>query len=329
MTATRQAPSPGSGQALPRPSFGLGRWRALKERQREEIIAYALVSPWVIGFIIFTLGAMAASLVLSFTETDMLTLRWVGLDNFKMLFSADKTRSLFWVSLYNTGYYVLLSIPFVMVTGFLLAVLLNQNVRGQTTYRNIYYLPSVLPSIAVSLLWLWLFHRDFGILNYLLSLVGIKGPAWLFSVHWAKPALLIMSVWGAGGNMLIFLGGLQAIPTQLYEAATIDGAGSLRRFFSVTIPMMSPTLFFVLVTDVIGSFQVFTSAYIMTAGGPNNSTLMYVLYLYNLAFQQFRFGYASALAWVFFVIIMAFTVLLFRSSSVWVYYEGEIGGRRA
>ena len=301
----------------------------MKARQREEIIAYTLISPWVVGFLIFTLGAMVASLILSFTETDMLTLRWVGLDNYQMLLSTDKTRSLFWTALYNTGYYIVLSIPFVMVTGFLVAVLLSQNVRGQVTYRNIYYLPSVLPGIAVSLLWLWLFNRDFGILNYLLSLIGIRGPSWLYDVHWAKPALLLISVWGAGGNMLIFLGGLQAIPTQLYEAATIDGAGALRRFFNVTIPMMSPTLFFVLVTDIIASFQVFTNAYIMTAGGPNNSTLMYVLYLYNLAFKQFRFGFASALAWVFFIIMMIFTVFLFRGSSAWVYYEGQIGGRRS
>jgi len=314
-------------QTLDRPF--VRKWRSLKERQREEIIAYALVSPWVVGFLIFTLGAMIASAVLSFTETDMLTLRWVGLANYATLLSPDKTRSLFWVALYNTGYYVALSIPLDMLTGFLIALLLNQNIRGQTVYRNIYYMPSVLPGIAVSLLWLWLFHRDFGILNYLLSIVGIRGPAWLYDVHWSKPALLIMSVWGAGGNMLIFLGGLQAIPTPLYEAATIDGAGALRRFFSITIPMMSPTLFFVLVTDVINSFQVFTNAFIMTAGGPNNSTLMYVLYLYNLAFKQFKFGFASALAWVFFLIMMVFTVLLFRSSSMWVYYEGEIGGRRA
>ncbi|MHB0877549.1 MAG: carbohydrate ABC transporter permease [Anaerolineae bacterium] len=321
MTAERQA----LGRSLPI----VRRWGAMKARQREEIIAYTLISPWVVGFLIFTLGAMIASLVLSFTETDMLTLRWVGLDNYQLLLSTDKTLSLFWTALYNTGYYVVLSIPFVMVTGFLVAVLLNQNVRGQVTYRNIYYLPSVLPGIAVSLLWLWLFNRDFGILNYLLGLVGIRGPSWLFDPRWAKPALLLMSVWGAGGNMLIFLGGLQAIPTQLYEAATIDGAGAMRRFFSVTIPMMSPTLFFVLVTDIIASFQVFTNAYIMTAGGPNNSTLMYVLYLYNLAFKQFRFGLASALAWVFFIIMMIFTVVLFRSSSAWVYYEGEIGGRRS
>jgi multiple sugar transport system permease protein len=220
-----------------------------------------------------------------------------------------------------------LSIPLLMVVGFLGALLLNRDIGGRGIYRTIYYLPSVLPSVAVALLWLWLFDPSFGLINWLLSLVGIQGPAWLFDTHTAKPALIIMSVWGSGSNMLVFLAGLQGIPTQLYEAASIDGAGALRRLWSITLPVVSPTLFFVLVTNIIWSFQVFTSSYVMTHGGPANSTLMYVLYLYLLAFTQFRMGYASALAWVFFIIIMVFTILLFRSSSGWVYYEAEIGGR--
>lgn len=301
----------------------------LTQAQREELWGWALVSLWVIGFLVFTLGPMVVSLGLSFFETDLLRSRFVGLSNYILLFSFDETRSLFWKALYNTAYYVVFSIPLGMALGFSLAVLLNQNVRGQTAYRIIYYLPTVLPSVAVSLLWLWLFDARFGVINWVLSLAGIKGLPWLYDTRTAKPALILMSLWGAGGNMLIFLAGLQGIPTQLYEAATIDGAGAWRRFAHITLPMMSPTLFFVLVTDTIYAFQIFATTYVMTAGGPANSTLMYVLYLYNLAFKQFRMGYASALAWVFFIIIMVVTLLIFRSSDAWVYYEAEIGGQQA
>ncbi len=301
----------------------------LTERQREAIWAYILISPWIIGFLAFTLGPMVASLGLSLFDTDMLTARFIGLKNYTTLFSFDTTRSLFWTALYNTAYYVFLSIPLTMTVGFFIAVLLNQNISGQSFYRVVYYLPSVLPGIAVSLLWLWLFNPEFGLINWFLSLVGLPGMRWLHDPKTAKLALVLMSVWGAGGNMLVFLAGLQGIPTQLYEAATIDGAGAWRRFIHITLPMISPTLFFVLVTDIIWSFQVFTNAYVMTGGGPANSTLMYVLYLYNLAFRQYRFGFASALAWVFFVIILLLTILIFKSSSAWVYYETEIGGRRS
>jgi multiple sugar transport system permease protein len=304
-------------------------WSRLTQSRREEIMAYLLISPWVIGFLAFTLGPMLASLGLSFLETDMFSVKFVGLQNYARLLSTDETRSLFWTSLYNTAYFVFLSIPLTMGVGFFIAVLLNQNISGQSAYRVIYYLPAVIPGIAVSLLWLWLFHPEFGLINWFLSLVGVQGLRWLFDTRTAKLALVVMNIWGAGGNMLVFLAGLQGIPTELYEAAKIDGAGIGRRFLHITLPMISPTLFFVLVTDMIWTFQVFTNVFVMTNGGPANSTLMYVLYLYNLAFRQYRMGFASALAWVFFVVIMALTVLIFRSSSAWVYYETEIGGRRA
>jgi multiple sugar transport system permease protein len=304
------------------------RWLKLKERQREEIIAYILISPWIIGFLAFWLGPMLVSLGLSFTQTDMFTIKFVGLDNYTRLLSFNSTKSLLWTSLYNTAYYVFLSIPLTMIAGFSVAILLNQGIRGRSFYRLMYYLPAVIPGIAVSLLWLWMFHPDFGIINWVLSLFGIPGVRWLFDTETAKPALIIMSVWGAGANMLIFLAGLQGIPTELYEAATIDGASAWGRFRKITIPMVSPTLFFVLVTDMIWSFQVFTNAFVMTNGGPANSTLMYVLYLYNLAFRQYRMGFASALAWVFFILILGMTALIFRSSGAWVYYETEIGGKK-
>jgi len=300
----------------------------LNERRREAIIAYILISPWVIGFVAFLLGPMLWSLGLSFFDSDMLTSKFVGLKNFATLFSTDTTRSLFWTSLYNTTYYVLLSIPLTMAAGFFLAMLLNQKIRGVGVYRIIYYLPSVIPGIAVSLLWLWLFNPEFGLLNWFLSWFGVDKLRWLTDPQLAKPSLVLMSLWGAGGNMLIFLAGLQGIPTELYEAATIDGTSSAGRFRHITLPMVSPTLFFVLVTNMIGAFQAFTSVYVMTGGGPANSTLMYVLYLYNLAFRQYRMGLGSALAWIYFILILLLTILVFRSSAAWVYYETEIGGRR-
>jgi multiple sugar transport system permease protein len=308
------------------------RWPRFKltQPQREEIMAYILISPWIIGFLWFTLGPMLTSLGLSFTETDLFTSEFVGFANYERLLSTDVTLSLFWKSLYNTAYYVFLSIPLTMIVGFVIALLLNQNIRGQSVYRILYYLPSVIPGIASALLWLWLFNPEFGVINWLLSLVGIAGPRWLYDTETSKLALVIMSLWTAGGNMLVFLAGLQGIPTQLYEAATIDGANAWRRFIHVTLPMISPTLFFVLITNIIQSFQIFTTVYVVSdgKGGPANSTMMYVLWLYLLAFRQFRMGFASALAWVFFIIIMLFTVLIFRSSSAWVYYETEIGEGR-
>jgi multiple sugar transport system permease protein len=304
-------------------------WSRRTQAQREEIMAYLLISPWIIGFVAFTLGPMLTSLGLSLLETDMFSVKFVGLENYARLFSTDETRSLFWTSLYNTAYFVFFSIPLTMGVGFFIAVLLNQNISGQSAYRVIYYLPAVIPGIAVSLLWLWLFHPEFGLINWFLSLVGVQGLRWLFDTRTAKLALVVMNIWGAGGNMLVFLAGLQGIPTELYEAAKIDGASIGRRFLHITLPMISPTLFFVLVTDMIWTFQVFTNVFVMTNGGPANSTLMYVLYLYNLAFRQYRMGFASALAWMFFIVIMALTILIFRSSSAWVYYETEIGGRKA
>jgi len=300
----------------------------LTSRQREEIIAYLLISPWIIGFLMFTLGPMVASLGLSFFETNLFSSRFVGLKNYATLISLDETKSLFWKSLYNTAYYAVLSIPLTIGAGFLIALLLNQNIRGQSAYRVLYYLPAVIPNVAASMIWLYLFQPEFGIVNWLLSLFHIEGIRWLLDPKTAKLVLVIMSVWGAGGNMLVFLAGLQGIPTALYEAATIDGAGRWRRFTHVTLPMISPTLFFVLVTSIISSFQVFSNAYVMTGGGPANSTLMYVLHLYLVAFRQYRMGYASALAWVFFVILLLFTLLVFKSSRAWVYYETEIGGGR-
>lgn len=301
------------------------------QRRTEELMAYLLISPWIIGFVLFILGPMLASFGLSFLETNLFSWEYVGLENYTTLFSTDSTRSLFWVSLYNTTYYVVLSIPLTIGVGFLTAVLLNQDIRGRSAYRVIYYLPSIIPGIAASVVWLYLFQPEFGVINWFLSQVGIEGVRWLYDTRTAKLAFVIMSVWGAGGNMLIFLAGLQGIPTELYEAAQIDGAVAWRRLLHITLPLMSPTIFFVVITNIIASFQVFTNVYVMTSGGggPANSTMMYVLHLYLVAFRQYRLGYASALAWILFIILLLLTLLIFKSSSLWVYYETEVGGKRA
>jgi multiple sugar transport system permease protein len=306
-----------------------GKPRRRSTVHKDEPYGWLFVSPWVLGFFLLTAGPMLISLGLSFTQADMLSpATFIGLNNYVTLFSTDEVKSLFWRTLGNTSFYVFLSVPLVIALGFGLAILLNQELVARGLLRTFYYLPTVIPPVAVSLLWLWVFHRDFGLINGALAIVGIKGPAWLLEVQWAKPALVLMSLWGAGADMLIFLAGLQGVPTELYDASKVDGCGALQRFRYVTFPMVTPTLFFVLITGLVSSFQVFVTTYVMTQGGPANATLMYVLYLYRLAFQQFNMGFASALAWVYFAILVSLSLFIFRSSAAWVYYEGELLGGR-
>jgi multiple sugar transport system permease protein len=300
-----------------------GRPKRMSSRaRRRQIAGYLFISPWVIGFLVFTVGAMLFSLGLTLFDTDLLTeTKFIGLKNFVQL-SHDR---LFLKSLSVTGYYVLLAVPLQVLAALLIALMLNnRKIALVGVWRTLYYMPSIVSGIAVSMLWMWMLNPDFGLFNYLLSLIGIQGPRWIYSEQWAIPSFVIMGVWAAGSNMLLYLAGLQSIPTPLYEAASIDGAGSWSRFWRITLPMLSPTLFFNLVMTLIGAFQVFTQAFVMTNGGPNNATLTMVLYLYRKGFEQLHFGYASAVAWVLFVIIMAFTLLVFRSSTAWVYYEGEL-----
>ena len=292
----------------------------LSQRAHEEIAAYLFLSPWIIGFLIFTLGTMAVSLGLSFTKTDLLTsIRFVGLDNYVDLWTDRFVPQ----ALKVTTIYTFTTVPIGTVLALLIAVLLNQQVKGRGIFRTIYYLPSVVSGVAVAILWQWIYHPEFGLINSMLATIGIDGPRWLFSREWALPALIIMALWGVGGSMLIFLAGLQGIPTELYDAAHVDGANAWRRFVHVTIPMLTPTIFFVVILSIIASYQVFTNAYVMTEGGPGSATLMLVLLLYRVAFEQFKFGFASAIAWLIFAIIMVFSLLVIRSSSFWVYYAGE------
>jgi multiple sugar transport system permease protein len=282
---------------------------------------YLYISPWLIGLIVFNLGPILASLVLSFTEWDILSpLRFTGIQNYLSCFFEDP---LFRKSLWVTVYYVL-SVPLRVLFGLLVALLLNQKIKAVALFRTIYYLPSVISGVAVALLWLWVFNPEFGLLNYLLwKFFHMNGPAWLFDERWVIPSFIIMSLWGVGGNMVIYLAALQGVPTSLYEAAEIDGANSWIKFWKITIPMISPAILFNLVMATINSFQIFTPGFIMTNGGPNNASLFYVLYLYRNAFQYFKMGYASTLAWILFVIIFICTLLIFKSSSRWVFYSGE------
>ena len=300
-----------------------GRQKLGRLARQEEREFYLFISPWIIGFILFGAGPIIASAVISFTDWSLLSSpRWVGLENYERLF----TDRLFSVTVKNTFIYAIGSVSFGIIAGFLLALLLNQKVWGMALFRTIFYLPSVVAGIATALLWINIFHPDFGLINYTLAQFGIQGPGWLQSTTWAMPALIMMSVWGAGGGMVIYLAGLQSIPEHLYEAAALDGAGPLRKFWHITVPMMSPVIFFNMIVGIISSLQAFVLILVMTNGGPANSTLVYGLYLYRTAFQYFEMGYASAMAWVLFIIIMLITALQFRLASRWVYYEGGLKG---
>jgi multiple sugar transport system permease protein len=292
------------------------------QRVREALAGYLCISPWFVGFLIFTAGAMAYSFGLSFFKSDMLTsYRFIGLKNYQTLVEDP----LFWKSMKVTFYYTFGTVVPRTFLALLIAMLLNQNLPGRGIWRTLYYTPSLVSGVAVSVLWIWLLNPMYGLINTALnSVLGIEGPRWIYSEVWAMPAFILMGLWGVGGSMLLYLAGLQGIPTALYEAAHIDGAGGLRCFFHITIPMLSPTIFFNLIMNIIGSFQVFTQAYIMTKGGPNNATLSMVLYIFRKAFEHFSFGYGSALAWVLFAVILVFTALVIRSSDAWVYYEGEL-----
>jgi multiple sugar transport system permease protein len=291
-------------------------------RRYEALHAYVFMTPAILGLLLFTLGPVVASLLMSFTDYDLLTdPAWVGMQNYGELFSD----SLFWQSLRVTAIYSVVSVPAGLALGLALAVLLNHKMRGVMFFRSVYYLPTVISGVGVAMLWRWLFNSEFGIINVLLGSVGIRGPAWLTDERWALSALIIASLWSVGGTTLIFLAGLQGISQELYEAAEIDGAGRWRQFRNITLPLISHVTFFNLVLGVIGALQVFTDAFVMTRGGPNHATYFLAVYLYQNAFQYLKFGYAAAVAWVMFMIVLVLTLLVFRSSPLWVYYENERG----
>ncbi|WP_399538230.1 carbohydrate ABC transporter permease [uncultured Paenibacillus sp.] len=265
---------------------------------------------------------MIYSLYMSFTDySGSNTPAFVGLDNYTRMFSGED--QYFYKSLGVTVYFVILSVPTGIIYSFLLALLLNRDVKGKAFFRTIFYLPSIVPIIAISFIWLWLLNPDLGLANEVLRSVGLPGSQWIFGENSVVPSLAIMNLWTTGGTMIIFLAGLQDIPRSLYEAIEMDGGSRLDKLWHITVPMMTPTIFFNLIMGIINGFQIFSQAYVMTNGGPNNASLFYVFYLYREAFQFSRMGSASAIAWVLFVIIMALTYLVFKTSRKWVYYEGD------
>jgi multiple sugar transport system permease protein len=292
---------------------------ALRGARREAVFGYLFISPWIVGFLVLQAGPMLASLGLSLTDWTLIDPpRYIGLENYRRV--ADDP--LFEKSLRVTATYTLVSVPLGMVAALLIAALLTRTVRGIAFFRALFYLPVVVSGVGTAVVWDWIFNPQYGILNYLLSLVGVEGPDWLASPDWALPAMIVLSFWSIGGAIVVFLAALQGVPRTLYEAAAIDGAGRVSTFWNVTLPMVSPAILFNTIIGVIASFQTFTYAYVLTQGGPAYATLFYVLYLYQNAFRWFEMGYASALAWILFVIIMACTLLVLRLSRPYVHYEG-------
>jgi multiple sugar transport system permease protein len=319
MSVTASRPATAAWRAGARPSAGLGR-RLQRSWQRNRA-GYLFLTPWLIGFFGLTLGPTLGSLYLAFTNFDLLSApQWTGLENFEYMLFYD-TR--FWQALNVTFYFVVWSVPLKLIVALAIAMILDKGIRGVGVYRALFYLPSLLgASVAVAVLWRKLFERE-GIVNQLLALVGYQGEAWINDPDYALWTLIILAVWQFGSPMVIFLAGLRQIPTDLYEAASMDGASKRRQFFKITLPLLAPVIFFNMVLQTIEAFKAFTQAFIVSAGtgGPIDATLFYTLYIYQEAFANFRMGYASALAWVLLVIIGLFTALAFLTSKYWVYYE--------
>jgi multiple sugar transport system permease protein len=293
-------------------------------RKKEAILGFLFASPWIIRLFVLHVYPIFAAIFYSFTQYNVLQApTWIGLSNYVKLFTIDKLPM---KALYNSAYYSLGAVPLGLMLALFLALLLNQKVKGLSFFRSVFFIPSVVPAVASAVLWLWLLNPRVGLVNYMLNSVGLPRVPWLSSAKWIKPAFILMSLWGVGWTTVIFVAGLQDIPRHLYEAAEIDGAGVVGKFFSVTIPLLSPTIFFNLVTGIIGSLQIFGPAFIILEGplgGPQDAALFYVLYLFQHAFRYFNMGYASALAVVMFAVILLLTLLVFKSSSLWVYYESE------
>ena len=288
----------------------------------EERLAWLLVLPWIIGFLAFQLGPMLASLGLSLTEWRMFTPpKFIGLGNYIEMATDDPN---FFQAFKVTTIYSVTSVPLRIMLGVLVALLLNAKVRGLAFIRTVYYLPATVSGVAVAMVWLLILNGDFGLLNRALSLIGIEGPYWLTDTRTVLASFVLMSLWGVGAGIIIYLAGLQGVPNELYEAAEVDGANDWVQFWKITLPMISPVLFFQLVIGMIDALQEFAGPFIMTQGGPGNASLFVMLYLFRNGFEFFRMGYASGLAWVLFVYIMVLTLLIIRSSAVWVYYEGEV-----
>jgi multiple sugar transport system permease protein len=305
-------------------------------RRKEAVAGVMFVSPWLVGFLFLTAGPMFLSVVFSFCEYDVLhPARFIGLDNFMRMFGFHKLAEggrivpndpFFWKSLWNTFYITVFGVPLSMIIGLAIAMLLNAEIRGIAVYRTLYYLPSIVPIVATAILWLWLLNPQIGGVSIILREFNVASPNWWGDANWAKPALILMLLWASGSSMVIWLAGLKGIPNELYEAAEIDGSNAWHRFWKITIPMLTPYIFFNLIIGTIGYLQIFTQAFVVSeppTAGPVDSLLFYVYYLFNNAFSYFKMGYACALAWVLFVIIFILTMLQLKIAPRWVYYEAE------
>lgn len=296
------------------------RRRLSKGETRNLITGLLFVSPWLLGFLIWTLYPLVSSLYYSFTRYDLVRPAiWIGLDNFREIFTDDPR---FWTVVYNTLYYVGLSVPLGVVTAFLMASLLNTKLVLRSTFRAIFYIPSIVPAVCSAMVWLFIFNNQYGVINNFLRAIGRPIIPFLSSVEWAKPSLILISLWAQGTAVVIFLAALQDVPRSLYEAATVDGANALHRFWHITIPMCSPIILYNLVMSLIGAFQTFLMPYLLTNGGPMASTEFYAMNLYRQAFEFFRMGKACALAWIMAVLVAILTAILFRTSGRWVFYGG-------
>ena len=289
-------------------------------REKENLTAYLFLAPWLLGLLLITIGPIVASLYLSFTNYNLLQpAKWIGFENFSRMLSDERLHN----ALRVTFTYVLVSVPVQLALALLLAVVLDRGVRGMAFYRSIFYLPSLLgTSVAIAILWKRVFGSD-GLVNQALALIGVQGQGWISEPGTALSTLIVLNVWTFGAPMVIFLVGLRQIPTMFYEAAAVDGAGRVRQFFIVTLPLLTPIIFFNLVLQIIHAFQSFTQAFVVSGGtgGPADSTMFYTLYLYNRGFGNFDMGYASAMAWVLLVIIAGFTAVNFLAARYWVFYD--------
>ncbi|MBP1913420.1 carbohydrate ABC transporter permease [Lederbergia galactosidilytica] len=295
--------------------------KKMSSKRTEERWFYLFISPWIIGFLCFILGPIIASFFLSFTNWDLFTpAKWVGLENYQNLMQ-DK---IFWKTVYNTFYFALISVPLTMILSLGMAYLLAHKMRGMSFFRTIFYLPALVPIVASSMIFKFILAPDTGVINRFLAFFGIDGPAWLLDPTWVKMSFIFLAIWGVGANMVLLLAAIQGVPEELYESADMDGASKFKKFIHITIPIISPVIFFNLIMGIIGSLQAFSQIYILTGGGPNNASNMMVPYLFSNAFEFYKMGYASSIAWVLFLIIIIFTVIVFKSSSMWVYYESEV-----
>ncbi len=298
--------------------------RYSKSEKKEAIMFYIFISPWLIGFLVFSLGPMLASAYFSLTDWNMFEKpNFIGLDNYIHLFSKDMK---FYKSLYNTFYYALITVPLNIFISLLIAYFLNKKVKGIRFFRSLYYLPVLVPLTSVAFVFFWIFNSKIGIVNRLIALFGFQGPSWLYDEKWIKMVIIFMGVWQVGASLVLLLAAIQGISNEMLEAACIDGAGKWRQFKSITVPLISPVIFFNLITGVIGALQVFTQSYMLTDGKfkPNNAALMISNYLYLKGFDDFEMGYACSLGWIIFGVIILFSAVIFKSSNAFVFYESEV-----